>query len=129
MLTSIIQFPDIGTEIFAVDIGSFRFALRWYALAYIVGLLIGWRICVALVSSSSVWGAGAPPLQPKQLEDLLTWIILGVIVGGRLLRARMWVIVTSRMGMFTFSRIVMVLVSLRLSSGASLAVCRAAHHG
>jgi len=84
MLTSIIQFPDIGTEIFAVDIGSFRFALRWYALAYIVGLLIGWRICVALVRSSSVWGAGAPPLQPKQLEDLLTWIILGVIVGGRL---------------------------------------------
>ena len=49
MLTSIIQFPDIGTEIFAVDIGSFRFALRWYALAYIVGLLIGWRICVASV--------------------------------------------------------------------------------
>jgi phosphatidylglycerol:prolipoprotein diacylglycerol transferase len=35
-----IPFPDISPEIFAISVGDFRFALRWYALAYIAGL---WR--------------------------------------------------------------------------------------
>lgn len=84
MLTAIIPFPDIGTELFAIDIGSFRFALRWYALAYIVGLLVGWRICLQAIKRPALWAAPGPPLARNQIEDLLTWIILGVIIGGRL---------------------------------------------
>jgi len=84
MLTALVSFPDIGTELFAVEFGSFRFALRWYALAYIVGILIGWRICVSVVKRPYLWSDTGPPLTPKEVEDLLTWIIIGVIIGGRL---------------------------------------------
>ncbi len=84
MLSASIAFPDIGTELFAFEFGTFRFALRWYALAYIAGILIGWRICVLVVRRPGLWPNTAPPLNSKQVEDLLTWIILGVIIGGRL---------------------------------------------
>ncbi|MGJ5619086.1 prolipoprotein diacylglyceryl transferase [Sulfitobacter sp. MF3-043] len=84
MLSAAIPFPDIGTELFAIDFGTFNFALRWYALAYIVGFLIGWRICVMAVKRPALWLRSGPPLNPSQIEELLTWIILGVIVGGRL---------------------------------------------
>ncbi|WP_425053825.1 prolipoprotein diacylglyceryl transferase [Psychromarinibacter sp. S121] len=84
MLTAAIPFPDINHALFTIEIGSFSFSLRWYALAYIVGLLVGWRICVAAVSRPALWSSAGPPLDRRQIEDLLTWIILGVILGGRL---------------------------------------------
>jgi phosphatidylglycerol:prolipoprotein diacylglycerol transferase len=84
MLIAAIPFPDIGTELFAIDIGTFRFALRWYALAYIAGILIGWWICLRSINRPALWLKPGPPLTRNQIEDLLTWIILGVIIGGRL---------------------------------------------
>lgn len=83
MLSGAIPFPDIGPELFAINIGTLHFALRWYALAYITGILIGWRICVMAVKKPSLWSNDGPPLKASQVEDLLTWIILGVILGGR----------------------------------------------
>jgi phosphatidylglycerol:prolipoprotein diacylglycerol transferase len=59
-------------------------ALRWYALAYIVGIVIGWRISVAALRRPHLWAGTQPPMTPAQLESLLTWIILGIIAGGRL---------------------------------------------
>lgn len=79
-----IPFPNIGPEIFSIDIGPFAFALRWYALAYIVGLLAGWRIMVRLMKRPALWGTPAAPMRPTQPEELLTWVILGVVLGGRL---------------------------------------------
>ena len=61
-----------------------EFALRWYALAYIVGILIGWRIVVATVNRPALWPKDTAPITVRQVEDLLTWVILGVIAGGRL---------------------------------------------
>ncbi|MGR3638819.1 prolipoprotein diacylglyceryl transferase [Alterinioella nitratireducens] len=84
MLTAAVPFPDISHELFSIEIGSFTFALRWYALAYIAGLLIGWRLCVMAVSRPALWSGAGAPLDRRQIEDLLTWIILGVILGGRL---------------------------------------------
>lgn len=84
MFPTAIPFPDIGPELFAIDIGTFRFALRWYALAYLVGILIGWQICVRAVKKPALWPKAGPPLTPGQIGDLITWIILGVIIGGRL---------------------------------------------
>lgn len=78
-----IPFPPLSPEIFSVDIGEFTFALRWYALAYIAGILIGWRIVVSLMSRLGLW-ATDPPMTAKQVEDLLTWVIIGIIAGGRL---------------------------------------------
>ncbi|NEY90750.1 prolipoprotein diacylglyceryl transferase [Tabrizicola oligotrophica] len=80
---SYIPFPDISPEIFTIDIGPVSFALRWYALAYIVGLIAGWKLIVRMVKTPRLW-PGAAPASPEQIERLLTWVILGVILGGRL---------------------------------------------
>ncbi|WP_101340087.1 prolipoprotein diacylglyceryl transferase [Cereibacter azotoformans] len=80
---SYIPFPDISPEIFSVELFGATFALRWYALAYIAGLLIGWRLVLRMIRSDRLWTFGAP-MTEDQLERLLTWVILGVILGGRL---------------------------------------------
>ena len=78
-----LPFPDLSPEIFSVELGGFTFALRWYALAYIVGLIAGWKLIVRMVTTPRLW-AGAPPMAAETVERLLTWIILAVIIGGRL---------------------------------------------
>ncbi|WP_449041033.1 prolipoprotein diacylglyceryl transferase [Paracoccus sp. (in: a-proteobacteria)] len=78
-----IPFPEISPDVFAITIAGREFALRWYALAYLAGLLIGWRIIVALMRRPRLWG-GAAPMRPEQVEELLTWVVVGVILGGRL---------------------------------------------
>jgi phosphatidylglycerol---prolipoprotein diacylglyceryl transferase len=80
---SFITFPEISPEIFSIDLGPVTFALRWYALAYIVGLVAGWKLIAKMVSTPRLW-PGAAPAVPEQIERLLTWVILGVILGGRL---------------------------------------------
>jgi phosphatidylglycerol:prolipoprotein diacylglycerol transferase len=84
MIIGYLPFPDIGTEIFALELGGFRLALRWYALAYIVGLFVGWRICAKTISRADFWAKAGPPFLKRQLEDLFIWIVAGVIIGGRL---------------------------------------------
>ncbi|EBA05552.1 prolipoprotein diacylglyceryl transferase [Sagittula stellata] len=79
-----IPFPNLSSEVFSVSAFGMEFALRWYALAYIAGILIGWRLAVTALKRAPLWPADTPPMTPRQLEDLLTWIILGVIIGGRL---------------------------------------------
>jgi phosphatidylglycerol---prolipoprotein diacylglyceryl transferase len=70
----VIPFPDINPV--AVSLGPF--AIRWYALAYIAGLVIGWRYCLAL--------AGRPPylVRRQDIDDFLVWATLGVVLGGRI---------------------------------------------
>ena len=80
---SYIPFPQISPEIFAIEVFGMTFALRWYALAYIVGLVGGWRLALATLRRPALW-AGAPPMTADQVERLLTWVIIGVILGGRL---------------------------------------------
>lgn len=79
-----IPFPNISPEIFSIDLFGITFALRWYALAYIAGLLLGWRLIVMAVSRPGLWPKDQPPMTKAQVEDLLTWVILGVVLGGRL---------------------------------------------
>lgn len=78
-----IPFPDISAEIFTIELGGFSLSLRWYALAYLAGLLIGWRLLVAMMRRPAIWG-GRAPMAPGSVDDLLTWVILGVVLGGRL---------------------------------------------
>ena len=80
---SYIPFPNMSPELFSIDIGGFHLALRWYALAYIAGLLIGWKLVERMVKTPRLW-PGPAPMTPEQVERLLTAVILGVIVGGRL---------------------------------------------
>ncbi|NNK17344.1 MAG: prolipoprotein diacylglyceryl transferase [Sulfitobacter sp.] len=79
-----LPFPDISPEIFSITVFGMEFALRWYALAYIVGILLGWRLVVRAARSPRLWKDERPVMTPNQIEDLLFWVILGVILGGRL---------------------------------------------
>ncbi|SDK21762.1 prolipoprotein diacylglyceryl transferase [Aliiruegeria lutimaris] len=83
-MQAVIPFPELSPEIFSISLFGMEFALRWYALAYIAGLLLGWRLVVALMKRPTLWPENRPPMQPQQVEDLLTWVILGVVIGGRL---------------------------------------------
>ncbi len=77
-----IPFPNISPDVFVIDAFGTTFALRWYALAYIAGILIGWRIAQKALTTQQLW-SGPPAMAVEQLERLVTWLILGVIVGGR----------------------------------------------
>jgi phosphatidylglycerol---prolipoprotein diacylglyceryl transferase len=80
---SYIPFPNISPDIFAIELFGMTFALRWYAVAYIVGLIGGWRLVLDLQRRPALWH-GTPPMTADQVERLLTWVIVGVILGGRL---------------------------------------------
>ncbi len=83
-MQAVLNFPDLSPELFSISLFGMEFALRWYALAYIVGILIAWRLAVMALRRPALWRNETPPMKPEQLDDLLTWIIIGVILGGRL---------------------------------------------
>jgi phosphatidylglycerol:prolipoprotein diacylglycerol transferase len=73
-----ITFPAIDPV--AISIGPL--AIRWYALAYISGIVIGWIYARVLIRSEKLWG-GPAPIAPLQLDDFILWVTIGIIVGGR----------------------------------------------
>ena len=78
-----IPFPEISPVIFSFTLFGFELALRWYAMAYIVGIALGWFVIKAALNRPHLW-RGEPPMETSKLEDLLTYIVVGVIAGGRL---------------------------------------------
>lgn len=68
-------FPNIDP--IALQLGPF--AIRWYALAYIAGIFLGWRYVIWLHKRRPI-----PNLTAKAIEDLMLWAVLGIILGGRL---------------------------------------------
>ena len=73
-------FPDFDPVL--VQIGPF--AIRWYALAYIAGILLGWRYAAGMLKNPRLWTHRTAPIDSDQLDDFILWITLGIIVGGRL---------------------------------------------
>ncbi len=74
----ILTFPKINPVL--ISIGPL--AVRWYALAYIVGILAGWFYARAIITSQKLWG-GSAPLTVLDFDDFVIWITLGIILGGR----------------------------------------------
>jgi phosphatidylglycerol:prolipoprotein diacylglycerol transferase len=74
LITLALTFPAIDP--IAVQIGPL--AIRWYALAYIAGILLGWQYAVHLVKR--------PPyvMDRAAVDDFIVWVTVGIIVGGRL---------------------------------------------
>ncbi len=78
-------FPDFNPIALAIPTPWFVIPIRWYALGYIFGILFGWRYAVALTRNSRIWGpGGAAPISAPQIDDLILWVTLGIIGGGRL---------------------------------------------
>lgn len=80
------QFPNIDPSALTIPAiaGVGPFHLRWYALAYIAGLVLGWRWMVFLIRRDKLWAPGKPAMSVPQADDFLFWATLGVILGGRL---------------------------------------------
>ena len=75
----VIPYPVIDP--IALEIGPL--SVRWYGLAYMAGILLGWLYGRWLVSRPNLWN-GKPPMTVPQADDFLLWITLGIVVGGRL---------------------------------------------
>jgi phosphatidylglycerol:prolipoprotein diacylglycerol transferase len=90
MLDAALDFPNIAPILFSIgplqlgDMALGPFHLRWYALAYIAGLVLGWRYIVYLVRREPLWAPGKAPITVIDADDYLFWATLGVIIGGRL---------------------------------------------
>jgi phosphatidylglycerol:prolipoprotein diacylglycerol transferase len=74
-----IPFPAFNP--IAVAIGPL--VIRWYALAYIAGILLGWVYARAILKSGRAWG-GPAPISLPDFDDFVLWITLGIILGGRI---------------------------------------------
>lgn len=71
-----IQFTDLGLDPIIFQIGPF--ALRWYSLAYIGGILVAWWYILRMLKRPGA------PMAPRHIDSFVTWITLGIILGGRL---------------------------------------------
>ncbi len=73
-----IPFPAFDPVL--VQLGPF--AIRWYALAYILGILLGWLYARTIIRNARLWG-GPAPMTGADFDDFILWVTLGIILGGR----------------------------------------------
>jgi phosphatidylglycerol:prolipoprotein diacylglycerol transferase len=75
-----LPFPPIDP--IAVAIGPL--VIRWYALAYLGGVLLGAAYATTLLAKASLWKASKPPFPPPAIWDFAFWAVVGIVIGGRL---------------------------------------------
>ena len=89
MRLAVLPFPKFGPVLIKIgpfSIGSYTigpFSIKWYALAYIVGILVGWLYARRMIVSERLWG-GPAPLTVIDFDDFVLWVTLGIILGGRI---------------------------------------------
>jgi len=74
-----LPFPDIDPVI--LHIGPL--AIHWYGVGYIVGILFAWWYARRLITNARLWPGGESRLKPEDIDDLLVWAAIGVVLGGR----------------------------------------------
>lgn len=79
-----IPYPNLSPEIISFSIGGFEVALRWYAVSYIAGFIFAAYLMKAVTKRKHLWRFRTPPLDLNQIDTLITYLIVGVILGGRL---------------------------------------------
>lgn len=75
-----LPFPNIDPVL--LELGPLQ--IHWYGIGYVVGILFAWWYARKLVSTPHLWGAKKPPITTLQIDDFVTWAVIGIIVGGRL---------------------------------------------
>jgi phosphatidylglycerol:prolipoprotein diacylglycerol transferase len=71
-----IAFPDLGLSPTVFEIG--RFQLRWYSIAYLAGIFIGYWYLLKLIKQPGA------PMARRHADDMVFYAALGIILGGRL---------------------------------------------
>lgn len=79
-----LPFPNVDPVLISFEVFGRTIAIHWYAIAYIVGFILAWRWIVWLMGRPSLWPDNKPPMKANEVEDLLTWMVIGTIIGGRL---------------------------------------------
>jgi len=79
MVLFVIPYPVFDPVAFHIG----PYPVRWYALAYVGGLALGWAYAWALLRSDRLWGTTPRP-GPGSLSDLVIYLAIAVVVGGRL---------------------------------------------
>jgi phosphatidylglycerol:prolipoprotein diacylglycerol transferase len=59
------------------------FPLRWYALAYIFGVMLGWWYAARLARRADLFGRPASPVSKDDIDDFVFWLMIGILLGGR----------------------------------------------
>jgi len=75
-----VPFPAIDPVAFAIG----PIVVRWYALAYLMGVVLGAAYGQALLARHGLWRDNRPPFEPGAIWDFAFWAIIGIVVGGRL---------------------------------------------
>jgi phosphatidylglycerol:prolipoprotein diacylglycerol transferase len=73
-------FPNIDPVLFSIG----PLAVHWYGLAYVVGILLGWRYTRAIAARNRLWHQDTPALSATDMDDFLLWAAAGIVLGGRL---------------------------------------------
>jgi len=79
LVLPVLPYPDFNPVL--IHIGPL--SVRWYALAYIVGIIAGWFYARAIIASPRLWG-GPAPFKLVDFDDFVIWATLGIILGGRI---------------------------------------------
>jgi len=82
LLTALWAIPFPNIDPVALHLGPV--AIKWYGLAYLAGLLLGWLYIRRLLTSPQLWAGDTPPFTLAKADDLLLYITAGVVLGGRL---------------------------------------------
>jgi phosphatidylglycerol:prolipoprotein diacylglycerol transferase len=75
----VLPFPNFDPVL--ISIGPF--AIRWYALAYVAGILAGWWLARRIAGTKELW-SGRTPISAVDVDDVIVWCALGIVLGGRL---------------------------------------------
>lgn len=88
-----IPFPRIDPAAFTIPLPEMAlgplnlgpFPVRWYALGYIFGLLLGWWYAARIVSTPRLWGEGPDgPIKKQDIDDFAFYAMIGILLGGRI---------------------------------------------
>jgi len=65
-----------------IDLGLFQ--IRWYSIAYILGIIIGWIYATKIIKLTTINKYNFEQIKTSQFDDLVIYLIIGIILGGRL---------------------------------------------
>ena len=75
-----IPFPDLSPTLIEIPLGPITLPIRWYALAYIAGIILGVWMAGRALARPGLWHNETPAMTKERLEDFTTWLIIGIIL-------------------------------------------------
>ena len=80
----IFSYPNINETALSFSLFGRTLDIQWYGLSYICGVLIAWYLMLMIVRKPSLWASSSKTISKNNIDDLITYMILGILIGGRL---------------------------------------------